>query len=152
MPISESLRALRKSERHPGNAGLVLEFAPYGLSRIHLSGSDVDCPAPLAIFLALVVHELTTNAVKYGALSSPDGRINIGWTDVAGHLTLEWIESGGPEPTAPTREGFGTKLLQSGALQFQGLVDCRFERTGLRCRLSLFVPQYPKREIVDLAP
>jgi two-component sensor histidine kinase len=131
---------------------LIQEFAPYGLSRFHLHGSDVDCPSALAIFLALVVHELTTNAVKYGALSSADGRIDIAWTYVSGQLTLEWVERGGPEVTTPTREGFGTKLLRSGARQFQGAVDCCFERTGLRCRLSLILSKYPEREIVDLAP
>ena len=131
---------------------LIQEFAPYGLFRFHLHGSDVECPSALAVFLALVFHELTTNAVKYGALSSPEGRIDIAWTDVSGQLTLEWVESCGPEPTVPTREGFGTTLLRSGARQFQGAVDYHFERTGLRCRLSLFVSKYPEREIVDLPP
>ena len=144
---------LVKSNWHSASLREILlqEFKPYGLSRFHLRGSDVDCPTALAVFLALVVHELTTNAVKYGALSSPGGRIDIAWAEVSGQLTLEWIESGGPEPTAPTRGGFGTKLFRSGARQFQGVVDCRLERTGLRCRLSLFVPQYPP-EIVDRAP
>jgi two-component sensor histidine kinase len=127
---------------------LVHEFSPYGLSRFQLHGEDIDCPPELAVFLALVVHELTTNAVKYGALSSSDG---IAWTDVSGQLTLDWVESGGPELRPPTREGFGTTLLRSGARQFQGVVDCRFERTGLRCRLSLFVSKHPAREIADLA-
>ncbi len=131
---------------------LIHEFSPYGLSRFQLHGGDADCPSALAIFLALVIHELTTNAVKYGALSCPDGRIDIAWTDVSGQLTLEWIESGGPEPTSPPREGFGTALLQSGARQFQGTVDFRFERTGLRCRLSLFPSKYSRREIVNRAP
>ena len=131
---------------------LLQEFTPYGLSRFHLQGCDVDCPSALAVFLALVVHELTTNAIKYGALSSPDGRIDIAWTYVSGQLTLEWVESGGPEPRAPTREGFGTKLLRSGARQFGGIVDCRFERSGLRCQLSLFVAKNQEREVVDLAP
>ena len=131
---------------------LIHEFTPFGLARFHLHGSDVDCPAALAVFLALVVHELTTNAVKYGALSSPDGQIDIEWTDVSGQLTLEWVESGGPEPTPPTREGFGTSLLRSGARQFQGAVDSRFERTGLRCRLSLFVSKCPEQKIVEVAP
>jgi two-component sensor histidine kinase len=129
---------------------LVHEFAPYGLSRFQLHGGDVDCPSALAVFLALAVHELTTNAVKYGALSTPDGRIDIAWTNVSGQLTLEWAEIGGPEPTVTAREGFGTTLLRSGARQFDGAVDCRFERTGVRCELSLFVPKDPEREIVDL--
>lgn len=134
---------------------LIHEFEPYGLSRFQLHGDDVDCPSAFATFLALVVHELTTNAVKYGALSKSDGRIDIAWADVSGRLTLEWIEDGGPEPTAPKREGFGTTLLRSGARQFQGAVDFRFERSGLRCRLSLSVPKYSEREqeeIVKLAP
>jgi two-component sensor histidine kinase len=130
---------------------IIQEFAPYDLFRFQLHGGDVDCPSALAVFLALVFHELTTNAVKYGALSTPDGRIDIAWTHVSGQLTLEWVESGGPELTVPTREGFGTTLLRSGARQFQGAVDCRFERAGLRCKLSLFVPKDPEREIVDLA-
>jgi two-component sensor histidine kinase len=99
--------------------------------------------------LALVVHELTTNAVKYGALSSPSGRIAIAWSTVAGRLNLEWIEAGGPRPVAPTRVGFGSKLLRSGVRQFHGTVDCRFERTGLRCRLSLTLPQEPKGATVE---
>ncbi len=131
---------------------LIQEFTPYSLSRFHLRGSDINCPSALAIFLALVVHELTTNAVKYGALTNPDGRIDIAWTDVSGQLTLEWVESGGPEPRASMREGFGSKLLRSGARQFDGIVDRRFERTGLRCRLSLFLPKNQQREVVDLAP
>ena len=130
---------------------LIHEFAPYDLSRFHLHGSDVDCPSALAVFLALVVHELTTNAVKYGALSCPKGRIHLSWSDDSGQLTLEWAESGGPEPTAPTRAGFGTKLLRSGVRQFQGAVDYRFERSGFRCRMSLLLPKGPDREIVDLA-
>ncbi len=131
---------------------LIHEFAPYGLSRFRLHGDNFDCPSALAIFVALVVHELTTNAVKYGALLNPEGQIIITWTNVYGRLTLEWAESGGPEATVPMREGFGTKLLRCGARQFQGTVDCRFERTGLWCRISLFVPKYPEREIAELAP
>ena len=90
--------------------------------------------------------------MKYGALSSPDGRIDIAWTDVSGQLTLEWVERGGPETRVPTREGFGTKLLRSGARQFQGTVDCHFERTGLRCKLSLLLSKDRERETVDFAP
>jgi two-component sensor histidine kinase len=132
---------------------LIAEFTPFGLARFRLNGSDVDCPQTLAVLLALVVHELTTNAVKYGALLIDAGRVDVAWTYVCGHFTLEWVESGGPEPTAPAREGFGTKLLRSGSCQFQGAVDVSYERTGFRCRLSLIVPQPVEAEIVDgLAP
>ena len=131
---------------------LIHELSPYGLSRFQLHGDDVACPCALAVFMALAVHELTTNAVKYGALSKPAGRVDITWTEISGRLTLEWVESGGPESKVPTREGFGSKLLQSGARQFQGAIDRCFERGGLRCTLMLFVPRYPEREIVHVAP
>jgi two-component sensor histidine kinase len=146
---------LIKSDWHSASLReiLIREFEPYGLSRFRLHGGDVECPATLAVFLALVVHELTTNAVKYGALSSADGRIDIAWAEpVSNRLTLEWIESGGPEPTVQTHEGFGTKLLRSGIRQFQGVVDCRFERTGVQYRLSVFVPQCPEHEVTGVAP
>lgn len=128
---------------------LVREFVPYGPSRFQLSGDDIECPCAVAIFLALIVHELTTNAMKYGALSTPSGRIAVAWSSVAGRLDLEWIETGGPRPAAPTRVGFGSKLLRSGVRQFNGTVDCRFEPTGLRCSLSLLVPQ-PKQAAVEV--
>lgn len=130
---------------------LLEEFTPYGLAKFHLHGSDLNCPADLAVFLALTVHELTTNAVKYGALSSPDGRIDIAWKYLAGQLTLDWVESGGPAPTKPTRKGFGTTLLRFGAQQFHGAVDYRLDQTGLRCRLSLLLPNSSEREAADLA-
>jgi two-component sensor histidine kinase len=143
---------LAKSEWQSASLREILahEFAPYGLPRFQLRGDDVDCPYAIAVLLALIVHELTTNAVKYGALSIPSGRIGISWSNIAGRLAVEWIESGGPQPVAPTREGFGSKLLRSGVKQFQGSVDCRFEPTGLRCRFSLTIPGEPKGEVGEV--
>jgi two-component sensor histidine kinase len=92
------------------------EFAPYDPSRFQIGGDDIDCPYAIAIQLALIVHELTTNAVKYGALSGPSGRISVVWSNAAGRLTLEWVETGGPQPATLTRVGFGSKLLRAGAL------------------------------------
>ena len=64
----------------------------------------------------MAVHELTTNAVKYGALSNEDGQIEVRWSVTIGpegeHLTLDWREIGGPEVCPPTRTGFGTTLLE----------------------------------------
>jgi two-component sensor histidine kinase len=130
---------------------LVQEFAPYGLARFQLCGEDVECSYDLGVLMALMIHELTTNAVKYGALSSPYGQVAISWSVVSGRLTLEWVESGGPKPTAPTREGFGTKLLRSGVRQFHGVLDRRFEPGGLQCRISLTMPGERKRKVVEIA-
>jgi two-component sensor histidine kinase len=130
---------------------LLHEFAPYGASRFQLRGEDVECPRDLAITLALIVHELTTNAVKYGALSSPYGLVTVAWSLLSARFTLEWIESGGPKPILPTREGFGSKLLRSSLRQFDGTVDRRFDPGGLQCEISLTIPQKePKREVAGI--
>jgi two-component sensor histidine kinase len=104
----------------------------------------------IAIVLALIVHELTTNAVKYGTLSDASGRIRVAWSIGGDQLVLEWVESGGPQPTVSTREGFGSKLLRSGVRQFQGSVDSRFEPTGLQCRFSLTMPKGRKRATAEV--
>jgi two-component sensor histidine kinase len=130
---------------------LLREFAPYGCTRFHLTGEDIECPRDLAVALALIIHELTTNAVKYGSLSSSFGQVAIAWGLMSGRFTLEWIESGGPKPIPPTREGFGSKLLRSGLRQFNGSVDRRFDQSGLRCRISLIIPQKERREAVEIA-
>jgi two-component sensor histidine kinase len=127
---------------------LTREVAPYGLARVALTGEDIDCPARLATSLALVVHELTTNAAKYGALSTADGAIDVTWRRDGERLALEWIERGGPPPKPRVRRGFGTKLLQACVRQFDGKVDMDYAATGLRLRLSLRLP----RKGAKLAP
>jgi two-component sensor histidine kinase len=116
------------------------ECAPYGLSRFDFSGEDVECPAAFAVPMALVAHELATNASKYGALSRPDGRIGIAWTVAGARLELEWVERGGPSTKKPVRSGFGTRLLQTGMRQFDGAIDMQFDDAGLRARLSATLP------------
>jgi two-component sensor histidine kinase len=119
------------------------ELRPYDPSRIGLCGEDVQCPSRAAIVLALVVHELTTNAVKHGALSTAHGRIDVSWQSTDGYLTMDWVESCGPMVVHPTRRGFGSKLLQSAMRGFDGNVETRFEPSGLRCRLSLLMADIP---------
>jgi two-component sensor histidine kinase len=119
---------------------LVREFSPYGLSRFHIRGEDVACPSEVAILLALAVHELTTNALKYGALSRIGGWVDLGWTKSNQTLCLEWVEHGGPKPSECRRKGFGTTLLQTGMKPFNGSVEMNFDPSGLRVRLSLKLP------------
>jgi two-component sensor histidine kinase len=120
---------------------LVREFAPYELYRFHLDGPEIECPSSVAVWLALVVHEMTTNASKYGALSNVTGRISVTWKTHNNRFELEWAEFGGPEPKEPTRGGFGTKLLQTGLNQFNGSAKILFEAVGVRIRLALDFPQ-----------
>jgi PAS domain S-box-containing protein len=84
--------------------------------QITLEGPPCQLPPEQAHILGMAVHELATNAMKYGALSSPDGRVEIGWTacerGTRGGFTMRWAERNGPEVTAPERRGFGTTVLK----------------------------------------
>jgi PAS domain S-box-containing protein len=107
-----------------------------GADRLRLSGPSLKLPPGIATSLGLVLHELSTNAVKYGALSVPAGRIDISWT-VEGtgrdrRLRLDWRESGGPTVTPPREKGFGSTLIEN-----SGKVTQRFEADGLRCSVEM---------------
>jgi two-component sensor histidine kinase len=97
---------------------------------ISIDGAAVQLPAKLATALGLALHELATNAVKYGALSVDTGRVSIMWSIDGGKLKLRWQESGGPMvPPNPT-SGFGTRLLRRGLLD-QGEVVIDFAPRGV---------------------
>lgn len=117
------------------------EFKPYDLARIAWRGDEVQCPSEVATALTLIIHELATNAVKHGALSTPRGRIDIAWHETDGRLTLAWVESGGLPVAPPRRRGFGTKLLDSVVKGFDGSVETGFAPSGLTCTISLTVPE-----------
>jgi len=124
-PIDEILRA---------------ELGPYDVSRVSLDGPCTRLPPKLAVTLALVFHELATNAAKYGALSVPQGRLTIAWKIRAGRLKIDWAEKDGPAVKPPSRRGFGAKLLQRALDPYHGRVERTFEPTGLACRISLTMP------------
>ncbi|WP_076729473.1 sensor histidine kinase [Methylobacterium radiotolerans] len=121
------------------------ELGPYrtGGDQIRLDGPDVSLSPREVLALGLTVHELTTNAAKYGALSVREGRVRVAWSVAAGaagerRLRLSWEERGGPPVRAPTRVGFGTRLIAGGVRrELAGTVDLAFEAAGLRCRLDV---------------
>lgn len=119
---------------------LKAEFLPYDEARISARGTPVRVPPKPAAMLALVFHELTTNAAKYGALSSPSGRVSISWLLAGNSLAIEWCESGGPPVVAPERCGFGTRLFKRALDPFHGTVETRFDPSGLRCLITLALP------------
>jgi two-component sensor histidine kinase len=130
---------------------LSAELAPYDGSRISMAGPDCRLSPKLALTMALLVHELATNAAKYGALSSSVGKLSIGWSLSGARLHLEWRENGGPVVTKPTHRGFGTRLLSRSLEQFGGAVETSFETTGLICKLSVVLPAHTPSIIPDLA-
>jgi two-component sensor histidine kinase len=119
------------------------ELGPYtddqGL-RIRLTGPAVDLPSQIAVPLGMAVHELTTNAVKHGALSKEEGRIEVYWTLIKAangpSLLCEWKELDGPKVTPPLREGFGSMLLNRVlSQQIRAEVNVGYEPDGFRLRM-----------------
>ncbi len=120
--------------------------APYltqGQERAVISGDDVTVTPRVALTLAMVLHELTTNAVKYGSLSAPAGRVEVTWRIVRAPsqpplLWLEWRESNGPPVAEPKRRGFGSRFIEgSVAAELQGAARLHFDASGLRCTMEV---------------
>jgi PAS domain S-box-containing protein len=113
--------------------------------RIHLDGPPVDIPPQIAVSLGMLVHELTTNAAKYGALSVFGGRVDVNWTETIEasrrRLDFDWIESGGPLVSKPVRQGFGLRMLSAvlpGQIQAKTAID--FHSDGVRVSCSIPMP------------
>ena len=104
-----------------------------------LSGPPVALQPDLARTLALVIHELATNAAKYGSLSSPTGRLAINWNFDNNAVALPWMECGGPSVLPPAKVGFGTTLIKSLQQSFSSMVDLDFRPAGLLCSASFQV-------------
>lgn len=118
------------------------ELKPYGEERVRLSGPDVALVPRAALSLSLALHELTTNAAKYGALSSPNGQVQVDWSISDGakpELCLDWIESGGPLLSGPpARQGFGSLMTERVIRhEFGGQLTLTYTRLGLRGRIVL---------------
>lgn len=106
--------------------------------RVVASGAPVRLNDRAFGVLALVVHELMTNAAKYGALSVPDGRLEIDWTYTDLGCEIRWTETGGPVTSPPTREGFGSKLIQTTMVyDLGGRADIAFPPQGLTAHLLI---------------
>ena len=124
---------------------LQAELKPHGEARIAIQGDPVVLAPELARALALMFHELTTNAAKYGALSRPGGRPLVRWRVLADRVRINWIESGGP-PVAPTHErGFGMTLLENVLGNYQGAVEIDFRSDGMVCDISFALPSAAPR-------
>ena len=120
---------------------LMSELGPYGHVRFSLNGESLFLPAKLAVSLALILHELATNAAKYGAFSSSRGLLQVSWTVSDDRLNLTWDETEGPAVEHVGAAGFGTRLLQSALLAFDGKTELAFLKTGVHCTMQCRVPK-----------
>jgi chemotaxis family two-component system sensor kinase Cph1 len=102
-----------------------------------MSGPYLDVTPKHALALSLAVHELATNAIKYGSLTRGEGRVAVQWFVQEGLLTLHWEERGGPAVTPPTRKSFGTKLLEDILIRdLGGSTELNYDPSGLRCIIT----------------
>src|SRR3989337_123428 len=105
---------------------------------VTINGDDVTIAARAATPLALVFHELATNAAKYGALSVDEGRIDLSIEDWGDTLLVRWVEHGGPPAKRNPKEGFGSRLVEMSVTgQLGGSWERRFEKEGMVCELTV---------------
>ncbi len=121
-----------------------------GSGRIVYRGPAVEIGGRAALALALMTHELATNAAKYGALSTPDGRVDVEWSlageDVDPVLAITWRERGGPIVVPPSRKGFGSRLIERGLVSaVDGRIALTYPPEGVRC-----VVEAPLRNFQDV--
>ena len=127
------------------------ELGPYGHVRFNLNGEPLFLPAKLAVSLALIFHELATNAGKYGAFSAANGMLQVSWSvltdnpgipapEIAPLLKISWDETEGPTVENIGPAGFGTKLLASALRAFDGKTEVRFLKSGVHCTMQCRIP------------
>jgi PAS domain S-box-containing protein len=119
------------------------ELAPYRSAekeRIKIDGPAVFLKPETAQIIALVLHELATNAVKYGALSVPAGKVSLSWQCGQNELSLQWLETGGPKVSPPTTKGYGTKVITASIQQqLDGKVAFDWRPDGLTFSMSIAI-------------
>jgi PAS domain S-box-containing protein len=116
------------------------ELAPYAEkngSRVRISGPKVLLETNAAQAVAVTLHELVTNAAKYGALSTANGQVVLEWShEPGGALNLQWREKGGPPVQQPTRKGFGRRVIEQMSVQLQGKTHFDWRTDGLVCEIT----------------
>jgi PAS domain S-box-containing protein len=117
------------------------ELAPYSVkdkTRVRMDGPQVLLEPNAAQAIAVMLHELATNAAKYGALSVPEGQIDLKWLHEAdGRIVLRWTETAGPAVQTPSRQGFGRRVIERMITQLQGKASFDWRPEGLHCEITL---------------
>jgi two-component sensor histidine kinase len=128
---------------------VAMELQPYGEKRVRVRGGPLALHAKLSSVLALVVHELATNAAKYGALSTEGGCVDIAWREENGKIAIDWVESGGPAVIPPGKRSFGSSLIERSLVVLGGTADLQFPPSGVICRIR--APKEPPPETSENA-
>ncbi len=124
---------------------LLLEaIAPYGEDRLQACGPEITLDPDSARHLILLVHELVTNAVKYGSLSRLSGRVLAEWRENADAIVLSWKEIGGPRIESPQRIGFGSHLMAACIKSLSGTMQQKFAADGFSCSMAFRLNGKPR--------
>ncbi len=142
--MSSAHNLLSEAQWHGVDMRALIEsqtIAPFGADHaVSIRGAKVFLSAQTAMQLVLILHELATNAEKFGALSDTCGRLDVSWEDARGEpgkVEIEWKESGGPKVSAPKSKGFGLSLIERSKDLPYLVVNMEFEPTGLVCRMKI---------------
>jgi len=149
MGLSEVHEVLTRERWHGAALHEVAEralrpFAVAASGQVSVEGPDAWLQPSAALTMALVFHELATNAVKYGALSTDAGRVDLSWTiqPPRNRLRLTWAESGGPRVTPPRQKGFGSRLIERALKgELRGSASMAFNPDGLTCTMEAHLPE-----------
>lgn len=114
-----------------------MKLGPVDEAQISASGPPINLDATVVPQMAMILHELGTNSLKYGALSKADGAVTIAWTISGSRLKMQWSESGGPVVKAPIRRGFGTRLIEAGARGVGGDARMSIDARGVLWDITL---------------
>lgn len=148
--LSKAHSMLSDRSWHDTEIGALIgqELRAYDSAQVTFGGPSIMINAKATVALALVMHEMTTNAVRHGALSTPDGRLGVGWTiESDDQLAIDWVERGGPPTHEPTRAGFGARLLRTVVTgELGGTLDVRYAPEGFSARIVVPASAYCARE------
>jgi PAS domain S-box-containing protein len=123
-------------------------LSPFATDQILIEGPSLDVSPSQALALSLALHELATNAVKYGALSQPSGRVEVRWSVQNEMLDLSWHESNGPKVSPPTRRGFGSRLIEHASRDVSGKIRLDFAPEGLVCSITAALEAIDTRQAI----
>jgi two-component sensor histidine kinase len=121
------------------------EISAYcALDRLRLDGPPIEVCGEAARSISLIVHELTTNAAKYGSLSKSNGTVEVRWSDEDGHCQFHWREIDGPPVVTPERTGFGSKLIRASLVSLDGTIKHEYHSNGYECEIRI-----PKAKLIE---
>lgn len=149
--LSKAHTMLSERQWHDTEIGQVVaqEIGAFDVGQVDYGGPILMVNAKATVALALVIHELATNAAKHGALSVNEGRLSVSWQQEGDRLVIHWRESGGPRVASPARRGFGSRLLQTVVTgELGGGLETSFAPEGFSARLCIPHESYRVQEQV----